>query len=141
MGGVGYFFRLAVEGFMILQLIWPAGYMIFVGTIWAVVLFHILPEAHRRKALVGALIPLVIPAVILVCGVLLVNDIDSDTLPPRWPEWIIGGLLLSHLPLTAVLIWWQKGARWFVLCASLAVASYSCGAAFVSIMSVSGRWL
>ncbi len=141
MEGVGYFFWLGGEALSFPALFPPAGALMFLGVVGAFASLPYVPLDRWRQALTGALVPLALPTAILLCGVLLVCDPDLDDVAPRWPEWLVGGLLLAHLPLAALLVWRLRGALWFSLSASAAVFGYSCGAAFMSVMSVSGRWL
>lgn len=131
---------LACEAFSMLLIIWPVGITMFIGTIGAIVSLQIMAEAARWKVVVCPIISAIIPTSVLLCGVLLPHNL-RDGPAPLWPEYLIDGLLLTHLPLAVLLVWTLKGARWFTFCASLAVASYSCGAAVMSGMSVSGVWL
>ena len=141
MNGLEYYFWLAIQALQVLVLFPPAALLMFVGVIGTVASVQFLPPDRRRRATAAILIPMALPAAILLCGALLVHDTDLDSLAPRWPEWLIGGLLLAHLPVAGLLVWRVRGARWVALFSSMAVASYSCGAAFMSTMSVSGRWL
>jgi hypothetical protein len=138
---IGYYFWLGGQAFEVLLIFPPAGLLMAVGLIGAVCSLPRVSPARWRQALAAVLLPLAVPAAILLCGVLLVHDTALDTEAPRWPEWLVGGLLVAHLPLAAALVCWLRGARWFALSVSAAVAGYSCGAAFMRIMSVSGRWL
>jgi hypothetical protein len=141
MDGVGHFFWLAAQALDVALLFPPTAVLTLVGGISAFVLVWAVPREHWRRALAGAIIPLALPVTILLCGVLLAYDTDLDEVAPRWPEWLVAGLLLTHLPLGAALVALLQGARWFSLAVSVVVFGYSCGAAIMSTMSVSGRWL
>jgi hypothetical protein len=141
MDGVCYFWWLTGQAFAVTIGFRPLVALTLAGVIGALVTLGAMRPDQWRRTLAGALIPLVIPAAILLCGVLLANSTELDEIAPRWPEWLIGALLLAHLPLAVVLVTLLRGARWFVLAVSVAIFGYSCGAAFMSMMSVSGRWL
>src|SRR5262249_53531759 len=78
-----------------------------------------------------------------LCGVIFVQDPPwvTGVEAPAGPQYLILGLLVSHIPLTALLIWrWRP--QWPVVLASAVVAAYvSVCAAFISGMSVTGVWL
>jgi hypothetical protein len=141
MSGVGFYFWLAFQALSVLVFFPPAGLLMLGGIVASAVTLAMMPADRWRQALIGALAPLALPAAILLCGVLLVHDTELDTVAPRWPEDLVTGLLLAHIPLGLTLAWRLRGVRMFALSVSVAVAGYSCGAAFMSIMSVSGRWL
>jgi hypothetical protein len=139
--GVEYFFWLAAQAFQVPVLFPPATLLILVGGVGAVGSLPYASSARSRQVLVAVLVPMALPAAILLCGVLLSHDTELDTVAPRWPERLIGSLFFAHIPVAALLVWRLRGARWLALFASIGMAGYSCGAAFMSIMSVSGRWL
>jgi cytochrome bd-type quinol oxidase subunit 2 len=138
---VAYFFWLAAQALQFPLLFPPVMILMVVGIIGtASSTPFALPNRWRQDA-ASLLIPAVVPISILLCGTLFMHDTELDEVAPRWPENLIIGLLLTHIPLVALLVWRLRGARWLAFCASLMIASYSCGAAFMSIMAVSGRWL
>jgi hypothetical protein len=141
MDGVGHFLWLAAQALQVALSFPPTAALTLGGGAGALAAVCEVPPDRRRRALAGAVIPLVVPAAILLCGVLLAYDTDLDEAAPRWPEWLVGGLVSAQLPLAAALVGLLRGARWFALTVSVAVFGYSCGAAFMSTMSVSGRWL
>lgn len=140
MDGVSHFFWLAGQALEVTFYFLPTAAVTLGGVLGAGVALLRLPAVHWWRALVGAVLP-VVPVAILLCGVLLAHNTDLDESAPQWPEWLVGALLLAQLPLAAALVTLLRGVRWFALAMSLAVFGYSCGAAFMSTMSVSGRWL
>src|SRR5262249_39611637 len=119
-----------------------AALFMLVGGVGVMASLPSMPPARWRQAAVALLAPLPVPAAILLCGVLLSHRENGWVVPaPRWPEYLVTGLLAAHLPLAAVLVWRLREARALALFALLAVAGYSCGAAIMSTMSVSGKWL
>jgi hypothetical protein len=141
MDGLGYFVWLAGQALAVMLVFPPTAVLGLVAGLGAVGALCRLPPNSWRRVLAGALIPLVVPAAILLCGVLFACDTELDEVASQWPEWLVAGFLLAHLPLTAVLVALLRGVRWFTLAVSVAVFAYACGAAFMSTMSVSGRWL
>jgi uncharacterized protein YqgC (DUF456 family) len=141
MDGVSYFFWLAGQALEIALFFPPTAILTLVAGVSAFVLVWAVLRERWHLALVGTVIPLVLPVAILLCGVLLAYNTDLDESASQWPEWLVTTLLLAHLPLSAALIALLRGARWFALAMSVAIFGYSWGAAIMSTMSVSGRWL
>jgi hypothetical protein len=104
MTGVGYFFWLAGDAFSVLVGIPPAGLLVLVGGVGTVVSLGSVSSGHGRQALAAILIPMILPMSILLCGVLWAHNTELRTEAPQWPEWLIGGLLLAHFPIAAVLM-------------------------------------
>jgi hypothetical protein len=142
MSDVTYYFWLAGQAFEVPLLFPPAGALMFVGGAGAVLSSLSGDSGRWAQAAIAVSAPLALSAAILLCGVLLVHRSNGWVEPaPEWPGYLITGLLATHLPLGAVLVWRLREVRLFALCASVAVAGYSCGAAVMSGMSVSGQWL
>lgn len=141
MDGVSYFFWLASQAVEVTIYFFPAALLILAGGIGAAASCQVVPRDQWRLVLSGVVIQLAVPVAILLCGVLFVHNTGLDEAAPQWPEWLVAGLLLFHLPLAATLIVLLRGGRWFILAVAIAIFGYSVGAAFMSTMSVSGRWL
>jgi hypothetical protein len=139
---VNYYLWLAGQALPALILFPPGAVCLCVGGIGTLGLLPTVLPKWWWQAAIAVLAPLALSAAILLCGVLLVYRDDGWDVPaPEWPQALVAGLLLAHFPLGAVLVWWLRGVRALALCASLAAAGYSCGAAIMSGMSVSGQWL
>jgi hypothetical protein len=119
----------------------PTALLVVGGCAGAIVSAGALRPNQKWGALVAVVVPLALPVAIVVCGVLLTFDTDLDAVAPSWPEWLVYGLLAAHLPTAVGLMALLNNARRFVLATSVAAFGLSCGAAFMSIMAVSGRWL
>ncbi len=141
MKAVEYFFWLGFQTFEILIIFPPAGLLMVAGSIGALVAGGQVRHEHWRRAIVAVFLPLVPPVMILACGVFFVHDTSFNRGAPAWPEWMIDGLLISHLALTAVLVGLLREVRWLALAVCAATFGYACGAAAMSSMSVSGDWL
>src|SRR6266478_1351706 len=115
---------LALMSFEIFWLVWPAGLAFIVGTVGGL-LAAMKVDPHRFKAaFVSALVPLVLPAGILLCGAIFWYDSGAE--PSKLAEIVITILLLENLPLSALLVLFQRGmARLFVLSVSTAIFGYS----------------
>ncbi len=140
MNGFSHFIFLAGLSLQVMVLL-PTTVLTLIGGIGILYTVAKVEPRRWRQAVAAAVLPLVVPASILLCGVLLANDPDLDLEAPEWRVWLVQGLLLVHLPLTAVLMKLLWRIRWFTLFASLAVFGYSCGAVISSTMSVTGDWL
>jgi hypothetical protein len=90
----------------------------------------------------------VLPAAFTV-GVLVVGVVFCHRGPPPWaggdppafPEYLIDGLVLAHLPLAGLLLWRSRG-QWPVVAASSGMWAWaSVCASMIAYMSVSGVWL
>ena len=138
---VGYFIWLAVESVAVLAIFPPALFLLAVSLLGVVQTAHYVPLDRRRQALATTLLTLALPLAILLCGVLLKHDGELQGSARDWPEWLVEGLFVAHLPLAALLMAMMRGIRWFVLSISGLCLGYSCGAAFMSIMSVTDTWL
>lgn len=144
MDGVDMFFWLAGQALEVTVFFPPTAALFLLGGIGAFLSVCEVPRNrwhHTLACLVVAIIQIAVPVAILLCGVLFAHDTELDEVAPRWPEWLVAGLLMSHLPLATALVALLRGARLFTLTMSVAIFGYSCGAAFMSTMAVSGRWL
>jgi hypothetical protein len=141
MNAVGYFFWLAIQAFEVLVLFPPAWILMIAGGLVALAAGGQVRREHRRRAAIAVVLPLVPPVMILACGVFFAHDASLHAQAPAWPEWMIDGLLIAHLVLTAVLVVLLRGARWLALAVCAATLGYAVGAAIMSTMSVSGIWL
>jgi hypothetical protein len=95
---IGYYFWLAGQAFAFPLIFPPAGLLMVGGLIGAVLSLPRVPHARWRQAQAAVLLPLAVPAAILLCGVLLAHDTALDTEAPRWPEWLVGGCWLPTCP-------------------------------------------
>lgn len=139
MNYIEYFFWLAMNAFASPILFPPLIIPMLIGAI-GLFISLLSVQISRRQFFLGAFLPLILPFAILLCGVVFhhVPNSGSDT---AWAEWLIIGLLFAHLPLCVWQVAKLRDAWWFALCSSLLVFGYSCGAAFMSTMSVTGIWL
>jgi hypothetical protein len=141
MNGIEHFFWLAAQSFVFLVLWPPAGILMLMGILGVAATAEQVARIQWQQVVAAVLPPLILPMAILLCGVLLAHDTALDTPSPRWPEWLVEGLLAAHLPLAAALTASVRDARWFVLSVCVATFGYSWAASFMSLMSVSGQWL
>ena len=141
MDGVRYFFWLATMAMQLTVYFFPVALLILAGGISATVLFSSLPSDRRRHALAGAVIQPAVPIAILLCGVMLRYDLTRGGPAPKASSWLVEGLVLFHLLLTAALVGRLRGARWFTFAVAVAVFPYSWAAAAISVMSITGMWL
>jgi hypothetical protein len=112
-------------------------------------------EGTRRvPAIVAAFVPAVLPALILLVGVAFVRSESTswgdglsppipwfDNYPPPHPDRMLVALPWFHIPLGAILIWWDRKGWPLVLAASLWWGWVSVVASGVATMSVTGMWL
>jgi hypothetical protein len=71
MGNVAYFFWLGAQAFGLPALFPPAGFLMFGGAVATAVAVSRVPTGCWRQVLAAILIPVAVPAAILLCGVLL----------------------------------------------------------------------
>jgi hypothetical protein len=144
MDGVGYFLGLAQQVFFLVVGFWPLTMLLIVAWMGTLVATRPAPNGSWRWTFgIGCLLPLAFPVAILLCGVVFVHDPppDVEVEAPAYPVYLIEGLLLSLLPLTAALVWWRP-AHWPTVVASALLAGYlSWCALVISSMSVTGVWL
>jgi hypothetical protein len=139
--------QLALLAGMALQLFfiyWPATALAVFGGVTAVTSLSRNPRKNWSGVAVASCIHLLVPAMILWCGVAFPADTDSDPVATTAPEWVsllLPRLLLLHIPIAAVLVWRAKGARSFVLGLSAVFFGYSLCALLASGMSMTGDWL
>jgi len=141
MNALFYYLWLAVQSVTVLVLLPYAGILFLAGAFMALVFaFRLRPE-QRLRALAGTFASLVIPAAVLLCGVVFAHNPLLDSKAPTWPLQLIHGLLVAQLGLGALLVSLLRGIRFFVLAMSTAAFGYAIGAWFISGMSISGEWL
>jgi hypothetical protein len=115
-----------------------------VVAVWVCVVLISMATDHGgvRLFLFGCMPPFAIPLVILLCGVVFAHDPPwvTGVKAPAYQLYIIDTLLLSHLPLAALLIWrWRYW--WPAVISSAILAGYvSLFATLISYSSVSGIW-
>jgi hypothetical protein len=125
---------------VIFWLMWPAGVVFIAGAIGGLLSALKVEPRRLKTAFISALIPLVLPASILLCGALFWYD--SGGKPSKSAEIVITILLLANLPLGVLLAVFQRGmARLFVLSVSTVIFGYSIGAWIASGMAITGDWL
>jgi hypothetical protein len=132
---------LAVMAILFFPMTWPGCVLLVGGSVAAIILGEKVEKLGKdtlRRAWRWGLSPLMLSAGILVCGALFWDAVDYGL---RWPEFAIHLLLLAHIPLAALLAFFQPGARWFVLALSVAIFGYSFGAWVMSGMAITGDWL
>ncbi len=139
--GVVHLVSLAVLALEVLFIFPPLAALTLAGMVGAPWAADGVPADRWRPALAGVALQLVFPAAILLCGVLLAHDTALHVAAPRWPEWLVEGLFWAQVAVAIALLVLLRGARWFILAVSVGILGYSCSAAAVSSMSVSGRWL
>jgi hypothetical protein len=84
------------------------------------------------------LLPACLTIGLLVVGTVFAND---GSRPSAHSVWLVGGLVMAHLPLSGVLVWRARD-QWPLVAASSAVWGWvSVCAALVAGMSVTGDWL
>ncbi len=141
MDGVICYLSFAFFAVELLFLYWPALLVVALGIVGASAVARRNPAARFRGPLLWSLVQFLVPAAILLVGVLLRWKGPDDTEPPQWPARLINWMIWGHVPITGFLVLWFRGARWFVFAVSVAILGYSLSAAIVSGMSVTGDWL
>jgi hypothetical protein len=86
MDGFGYFLRLAGQALEVTRVFPPTAVLGLASLAGALGEASRVPPGLRRRAVAGAVIPLAIPAAILLCGALLVYDTDLDVPAAWWSE-------------------------------------------------------
>jgi hypothetical protein len=134
------FFWLGFMSLRILFLVWPVGLLFISGTVGALIAAPKVDPRQIRAVLTRGLGLLVVPTIILLCGVLFWESSASP--PSHSAELTITVLLLANLPVGALLVWYERGInRWFMLALVVATFGYSIGAWTMSGMAITGDWL
>jgi hypothetical protein len=141
MDGVDYFFSLAATACLLVFVYWPSAFLVTFGLGTASTLAVRGAKNEYRSPALGSLAQLVVPAAILLCGVLFRWDGPDDADPPAWPSHFIPYLLWGHVPVTAGLLVFFRRAWLLVLAAGLAVLGFSLAAVLASGMAVTGDCL
>ena len=102
-----------------------------------------------RERPVGLAVRCVLPS-FLTIGILVVGVVFAYDGPPPWadghsppayPDYLINGLLLAHLPL-GVLLAWRSGRQWPAVAGTSAAWAWASMCAGIEAgMSVAGEWL
>jgi ABC-type sugar transport system permease subunit len=116
-------------------LLWPLTWLFFVPVIITIVLNN--PFRKGQSAHVWIFTPFLITAIILALGTIRRYDGDKPIIDASFPSI----LLLVHIPVAGILIYWLKDFRWFTAALTLFQVWLSLVAAFISLMSISGDWL
>lgn len=140
MNPVEYFFWLAREALLVPVLIPWFSLAALVALVAALTVGLSRYELFFRRQTVLLLSPLAIPVMILLCGTAFVYGGPIGT-APVWPQWLIGALLFSHLPIAVLFVRRFRGLRWTVVGLSLFECWVSLCAAAMSVMSVTNDWL
>lgn len=101
---------------------------------------HAWRRATWRARELLVLLPFVTWLLLLVWGTFMRHE-NSQTLAPHWPSYVVGAVLLSHIPVSALVIWKTRGVRLVAGASSLLAGWCALCAAFIAGMSVTGDWL
>ena len=88
-----------------------------------------------------AIAPFLITILIVIWGVVMTHDLQSNEPAPKWPTYVIWVLLCLHIPTSVSLIRKMKGLRWYVTSLGLFQIWCSLSASSIAAMSVTGDWL
>ncbi len=140
MGTTERFFWLGFMPLHIIFLVSPSDPLFISGTVGSLIASPKVDPQQIRAVLIHGLGLLVVPTIILLCGVLFWENSTSP--PSHSAELTITVLLLANLPVGALLVWYERGInRWFMLGLVVAVFGYSIGAWTMSGMAITGDWL
>jgi hypothetical protein len=139
-GPVGYFFWLASQSVGIGLFLLPIQAMIAFTAVVAAGFAAIWNPAQLKGKWLWLLLPFVIPVVILAFGVAFHYQGPLGSAPP-WRGQVLDVLVWAHVPIGLVLLVVARRNPLVPLGLSVFQWWVSCGAAFMSYMSVTNIWL
>lgn len=140
MNQIQYFLWLVtqtLEGFIYA---WPIT-VLLIGSIFWAWRYQLKRENIVPVYVIGwALFPIILTTGILITGVVYKSSSSLMSLKSSWPELLVDGLFLAHIPVGVALMIRFKSYKWILLTFSLFFFFSSFWAFFVSNCSISGDW-
>jgi hypothetical protein len=154
MSSFGYFCHLSRCVMEFLVFLAPISFLLLLAIAGGTIATFSREGIRRIPLIVGAFVPAVLPALILLVGVAFVRSESTswgegvsppipwfENYPPPHPDRMLVAFPWLQIPLGAILIWWAKKGWPLVLAISLWWGWVSVVASGVANMSVTGMWL
>jgi len=137
---IKYLFWLVMQTGLSISYYWKISLPLLIITLLALLLNNPFKHKSLTQQNLLLLIPFAITVMIFLIGTILAHN-DSQSLPPRWPAYLLIGIASLHLPLGSFLVWKMKGFRLGTIALNIFQMLLSLCALFVATMSVTGDWL